>query len=172
MTNKDTQHALIRLLQDAGYSLIASENNYGFYDSLKEALGEDGQQSYVDSYNNKSSMLYKPINDTDDLFEGEDYFAHALIETWALSVISPFVDGINELLGNSILQVYLEGGVSDCRLCADLHQEELMKALHDLDEQDLSEIQDALSDWSNTCDYIDGIDVLEDAVKGAIKAKN
>lgn len=170
--NNNAKHALIRLLKDAGYSLIASEANYGFYDTLKEALNKDGKQSYVDSDNSRASMLYKPINDTDDLFEGEHYFAHSLVETWGLSVISPLVDNINNLLGSNILQVCLEGGVATCILYADIYQEELSKALQELDVESLKQIEGILSEWSNTCNYIDGIEVLQEAIAQAVKTKN
>lgn len=160
-TNK---HPLLDLLELSGLSSLIVGGNFGSFLNLKEALSKDDKIPLVGYEHDVAVPLPQDLYDTNSLFQNENHFLHALIESWCLSVTSPLLTELNCYAPTSNeLTIYFDGYLDS----AQLYLENADDFVHSLDSDDVESVQAILSEWSHTIEVFGNAEELKDALTGA-----
>lgn len=157
-------HPLLDLLELSGLGALVVGGNFGSFIDLKEALSKDDKTPLV-AYNHDVVVpLPHNLHDTDSLFQNENHFLHALIESWCLSVTSPLLTELNCYAPTSNeLTAYFDGYLNS----AQLYFENTDDFVNSLDSDDVESVQAILSEWSNTVEMFGNAAELQGALAGA-----
>lgn len=150
------------LLTKSGFLFFhASSINFKLHAFLEEALLEDGKPVLINHENKVSVNFDTPITSTDDLFASEFVVAHALLESWCLSVTSDLVNELNKYVEENLISIEVQGRLGDACLVFE-GVNDYIEEVRGLDFAKVSKINDCLVDWIETVDFIhDGSELYD-----------
>lgn len=163
------QHPMMDLLELTGFKAMLRDSNFSFFSELKKALEKDCQSTLDD--NHSSRVFEKPIPDTISLYDNHANILHAMIESWVISVMTPFVDQLNDYNTNTVnLKLVFNGSLEDPRLEFGGNTNWADDFATDMSVDDVPFIKDILQDWQHSIKMISNIDDLINVVD-AVAAK-
>lgn len=152
----NTTHPMLRLLELTDLSVFLAHSNFQFFTKLETALIAD-VKSVVD-FGEAEATLYKPISDTNDLFQEQTKILRAMIGGWSCSVMEPMLDSINQYSEDENLTIYFDGYLHDAKLSFD----NIDEFVNSLDNEDVEGVKAILADWSNSVELIENAGTLLD----------
>ena len=160
----DTTHPLLEILHLSNLNMFKHHTNFELFTTLKGALEKDGMSSNSDEA--VDAMFPQAVLGTDDLLRNEGSVLRAIIEGWALGVLTPLLEQLNAYNENSEdLTISMEGYLHDATLCFDGDIEEYVE---DLDPSILSDFKEVCTEWEHTLNVIVNSSDLLAAVNEAL----
>ncbi|MGO3120125.1 MAG: hypothetical protein ACTIJH_06370 [Moraxellaceae bacterium] len=158
------RHPLLELLELSGLSSLIVGGNFSSFINLKEALNKDNKIPLVFYEHDVAAPLPQDLYDTNSLFQNENHFLHALIESWCLSVTSPMLAELNCYADNgNELTAYFDGEFySGC-----VYFENTDVFINSLGSDDVDSVHAILSEWSHTVEMFGNAKELTEALTGA-----
>lgn len=167
LASLDKKHPMLQLLELTGLEMMVEKINFAFFLKVKRALEKDSKET-KDLYSHPRAFE-KSITDTTDLFQNQGSILNTMIAEWALSVIHPLVEHLNDYGdGEASLELADAGQLLEASVSFIGGDNWANDFVATVDEEDLSDLKDILADWGNTLSVIDNSGELIKAVDLAL----
>lgn len=149
-------HPLIELLEVSSHDVLLAPYNYRFFTSLKAALISDSKSVF--SMYEDNTELEESISDTAELHSNQTELLKGVIGSWAVSVMTPLVEALNEIGDDTeAVGIHYDGDLTSGKLYLsnmECYVQSLVPNQH-------SEVIDELVGWKNSKVCIGNIEEFE-----------